>query len=558
MEEHFRKIVEDTDRRVQRAFRVQIEDPENPDFGGFFDEQNIIQVKYTIYKITPMIAAYVCPESKFYQKSALIPRILSGLSYVERNQHSNGLFDYVLCNFNSAPDTAFCMKKLIPCYEYLAVHKKGLEEERIFLSLERILKKGADGILGGGFHTPNHRWAITSILLWCSRVFNREDLKQAAKRYLQEGIDCNEDGEYSEKSAGNYNRINNDAMILIAKECKDDSYEQYAIRNLHMMLTYLSMDGSIFTANSTRYDKDHLVYPKDYYLQYLYLGLKYNISEFLAMASEIFDVILEKQITAPDILMQFLNYPQYRYATWKSERLSHNFSCIYQDSGVARVRRETYEYTAMAKKPSFFYFSTGKIRLELRLCGSFYEHRSFCAEEIKRESDKTLVLSQTMKGWYYLPFNEPPKTSNWWKMDLFSRPKLTGSEYDMRIEVAITEIEQGVKLVIRMSGISGAPFRLVFALSGMTELSGSSFVLPIHGGEQLIAADGMITATNGEETLEFGPGFGKHKLLEAKEYAQQPAAAQATVYFTDFTEFEHTILIRTKNVMKEIDGENRI
>ena len=41
-------------------------------------------------------------------------------------------------------------------------------------------------------------------------------------------------------------------MILIASELKDDTYEQYAVRNLTMMLTYLEPDGSIFTANSTR------------------------------------------------------------------------------------------------------------------------------------------------------------------------------------------------------------------------------------------------------------------------------------------------------------------
>ncbi len=331
METHYKKIVEDTDKRVQKALRIQIQELSNPDDGGFPDEYGVIQAKYAIYRVVPMISAYYCMESCFYQKKSLISRILSALKFVERCQHSNGLFDYVLCNFNSAPDTAFCMKKLIPCYEYLVLHKNGEQEEQIFSIIERILKQGAKGLCAGGFHTPNHRWAITSILLWCARVFQQEDLKTVAKQYLQEGIDCNEDGEYSEKSAGNYNRINNDAMILIASELKDDTYEQYAVRNLTMMLTYLEPDGSIFTANSTRYDKDYLVYPKDYYLQYLYLGMKYKNEKFLAMASYIFELIVEKQITAPDNLIQFLNHPEYRTFICENTTFSHNFFCLYQD-----------------------------------------------------------------------------------------------------------------------------------------------------------------------------------------------------------------------------------
>ena len=46
-------------------------------------------------------------------------RILSGLSFVERNQHEDGLFDLIKCNFHSAPDTGFNLKELLPCLYYL-------------------------------------------------------------------------------------------------------------------------------------------------------------------------------------------------------------------------------------------------------------------------------------------------------------------------------------------------------------------------------------------------------------------------------------------------------
>ena len=68
---------------------------------------------------------------------------------------------------------------------------------------------------------------------------------------LKEGNDCNEDGEYAERSAGNYNRINNDAMIMLAVATGDESYYAPVLRNLEMMLTYIDPDDSIFTNNST-------------------------------------------------------------------------------------------------------------------------------------------------------------------------------------------------------------------------------------------------------------------------------------------------------------------
>ena len=35
------------------------------------------------------------------------------------------MFDYITCNFFSAPDTAFCIKKLLPIYQYLKGRQEG-------------------------------------------------------------------------------------------------------------------------------------------------------------------------------------------------------------------------------------------------------------------------------------------------------------------------------------------------------------------------------------------------------------------------------------------------
>ena len=45
------------------------------------------------------------------------------------------------------------------------------------------------------------------------RFFGKDEYAKGAESYLAEGIDCNEDGEYAERSAAIYNCVNNNAMI---------------------------------------------------------------------------------------------------------------------------------------------------------------------------------------------------------------------------------------------------------------------------------------------------------------------------------------------------------
>ena len=161
----------------------------------------------------------------------------------------------------------------------------------------------------GGFHTPNHRWAIASNLMECFDIFGEERWRARAQEYLAEGIDNNEYGEYAERSAGNYNRVNNDAMITLAKRTGDHQYYEYAVKNLRMMLNYVEPDGTMFTNNSTRQDRGVKVLPRNYYLEYLEMGDMFGIPEFLDMANFIIDSALAHGRRTPDVLMHLMAEP---------------------------------------------------------------------------------------------------------------------------------------------------------------------------------------------------------------------------------------------------------
>lgn len=543
MERHYGRILRDTEERVVRALRRQVLDGGSPRYGGFADDTGIVQAKYAIYRVAPMVAAYCCGDSVFYRDGAVLERIMLGLDYIRRVQHGNGLFDYVTCNFFSAPDTAFCVKKLLPVYEYL-LGKDGRSagEQGILERVEEIVRKGAEGILEGGFHTPNHRWAIASVLMCCGKLFGDRRMADAAGEYLKEGIDCNGDGEFSEKSAGNYNRINNDAMIMLARATGDDAYEEYAVRNLRMMLCYMEPDGSVFTANSTRFDKDLLVYPKDYYMEYLFMGMKYGIPEFLQMCNRIMGIVEEKGITAPDFLIWFMLYPECRRFEYGEGFGEKDYRVFYRESGIARGRRGRFTYTVMRGKSNFFYLHNGSMKVEMKVCGSFCEHRAFRGEEMECVGEGEYHLRQVMRGWYYLPFGQAPDTSDWWKMDNASRPMKWGP--DMEIDVWVREVEDGVDVRVRTAGVEGAPWRVELAFAGAELLEGAHFDMPLSGSEVVVVKDGDVSVGNRRDALTVGPCFGAHHFTEGKEDSEGKTPGAATLYLTDYTAFDHVIHIR--------------
>lgn len=417
MRKHYLRTLSDTEIRAEHALKTQNLQEGSPYYGAVVMPNGVYMAKHTLYCLGYLAGCYCCPDSKYYHDETVLRRMLLALDYVDSQQHDNGLFDYITCNFFSAPDTAFCIGIILPAYRYLRGLDNRTEGEAILMDrLGRIIHAGGRGLLEGGFHTPNHRWAIAALLAQCGKLFNEPDLTQAAFQYLNEGIDCNADGEYSEKSAGNYNGVNNQAMLFLAEALDDDSYEQHVIRNLRMMLTYWEPDDSIFTANSTRFDKDRLVYPDGYYFFYLYLGVKYSIPEFIAMANYAFDIVFRKNLLSPDYLTRFLLHPE--LAAYETDLCAAptEYKAYYADSGIARVRRGRYTYTVMKDKSNFLWVHNGSIKLAVKIGGSFCEHRAFKAETMEMDENGAFHLHQTMRAGTICPSRKspPPRTGGRW------------------------------------------------------------------------------------------------------------------------------------------------
>lgn len=543
MKKHYEQIVRDSVSRVERSLRVQVMDPNDPAYGAFRNPEYVTEPKWTIYRLTTMCAVYLNRDTGFYHDSALFERIMLGFAYIVRMQREDGTFDLVNCNFHAAPDTAFCVKRLMPLFRYLEAHRFDDQTETLYETVRGIIKRGAEGMARGGFHTPNHRWAIASNLMECFDIFGEERWRARAQEYLAEGIDNNEYGEYAERSAGNYNRVNNDAMITLAKRTGDHQYYEYAVKNLRMMLNYIEPDGTMFTNNSTRQDRGVKVLPRNYYLEYLEMGDMFGIPEFLDMANFIIDSALAHGHRTPDVLMHLMAEPHLIDIEHEGCGVPAQYQQFYAESGIARMRRGDWSYSVVEGCPGFFYFQRGALACGLKIGVGFFEHRAFQGGALRR-TENGYILEQTMHGWYYEPNGKAGDTTDWWKMDNAARAKQAGP--DLHLCVEIVEQEDGVDLTVTADGIDRALPRFEIAFDAPCTVEGDGFFLQGEPGKQMIAKSGMVKVSRGGDCIEVGPAFAGHHYVGGKFGSAAPSGTHFTVYFTDTTCFARTISFRAR------------
>lgn len=540
MIEHYKKIVRQCEKTTEWFIKNQILDKTSHNYGGVVAEDELVQPKSTIYALTTALSLYYTKRSSYFQNAELFKKITLAINYVKSQQREDGTFDYINCNFYAAPDTAFCIRMLISSYKLLLNHS-GDKSLSLKAEIYEIIKKAAYGIVKGGFHTPNHRWAIASVLMACYNIAGEEQFKNTAQEYLSEGIDCNEYGEYAERSAGGYNGVNNDAMIMLYEETGDESYLEHVNKNLNMMFTYLEPDGSIFTSNSTRQDRGRKVYPTNYYFQYLYMAYKTNNPDFAAAANKIMEDVSDLGLTAPDNLSLLMLSPELIEYEASGSKYPDNFKKYYRESGIVRVRRKDISYSILENSGRFLYFQAGALAMHMRIGATYFDQREFKVQKLE-ETEKGYVLSYNAQGWYYKPFKEKLDTSDWWQMDHSKREKIYGPNLD--IVVTLEEIDEGIKVNIKTDGCDKVPLKIEMCFNEGGIVKSEGFICEGTAGGAITALSGNLKVTKGLDTIEVGPAFGKHNLVKGYAGGEARSRNHFTVYFTDFTNFDHTIVIK--------------
>lgn len=547
MKRYYKFLVKSADKKVENFIVNQVMDTNKPDYGSI--SQPYIDVRQNIFMCSTATAAYFNPQSCYYHSSLLRDRLSLALDFIAKYQRDDGSFDLCSCNFKSTPDTAFDMKRMTYAYNLIKKYDTDGRFSKIAAKMYAIICFAANALITGGFHTPNHRWGIAAALAASSNIIKDEQLAQRCRNRLQEyfvePIDSTEDGEYSERSSGNYNAVVNTAMIMLHEELKDESFLKYVDKNLNMMLMMFDADGTIFTENSLRQDKGKREYPIKYFYQFLYMAHKSkdNAEAFSSAAHKIVADAMERRDYSIDCLHLLMLYDWMSDIKLRPSGFPYEYNKYFPYSGLARVKKGNITYSLLENDSKFLFFQNDNIRLGMKIGISYFQHRNFKAHSIAHNGN-TYIMKFRADGWYYLPFKEKPATSDWWQMDNSKRETYTNSYTEIIVEVV--DIDDGIEVEIKTNGIDRIPLRVEISLPADGKIYSDNFVLQAKGGGSMILKNGEIKYVKDNNMLRIGGGFGSHEFIKGGYSGDSGSDMSYMVYLTEYTNFDHKITFRTK------------
>ena len=556
MKRYIDYLIRSEEHRVDEMLFLQIKDKNDLCYGLM--RGDVIEAKPTIYMMATALALYLNSRSRYYKSEKLMEALQLAADGVARVQRKSGYIDYPCCNFFSAPDTSFCYKRLNDGYRLMKKYQDVADTTILQKKYLAIMRMAAEAIRDGGFHTPNHRWGICAALMQAAKLFadDTEFAKSLMDRtvlYLQEGIDGNSEGEYAERSTGNYNAVVNNAMMAMYQCSKDVKYLGYVERNLNMMMYYIEPNDMVFTQNSTRQDQGKEIFMDKYLYQYLY-WLAYDGTDgfikltpeeharFDGAAHQIIKGCAETGRQAPNCLHLLMIYDKTLDYTFENCGFLKTYHKLFKEAGVLRVKKENYSYTVMKNRSAFLYFNVNGLEAFLKIGESYCEIRNFVPDEMDVQEGKT-VLSHTARGWYYLPWKEKQNTSDWWQMDHKKRDLMITS--DLHTQVVITELADGLEISVDTDGLERLPLRMELCVPSQTTLENDHFCMETVAGKSMVLSDDYVTMTKGLTSIEFGPGACEHH-FKGHYSGEEVNADGYTIYCNTYTPTKRVYTLKVK------------
>ena len=520
-------------------------------------------------RLLEIIALWLCPQSRYFAHSEIPSRAKRTFAYLRREQRPSGNIDLWDCNFDSAPDSGFFLWDLVPIYRLLekipadfpadmADAANSLKNE-----VKDIILLVLEGLLNGGFHTANHRWVMASSLAAGYKLTGNSAYLDKANQYLAEGIDCNDDGEYSERSAI-YNAVNNQAMIALFEELGDRKYLEFVQRNLHMMVCFFEADGSLFTGNSTRQDRGKKMYAGRYLYQYLYIAHHMKDEEAARIAAYIASFYIKtRQRPGPDCFAFLTLHPEidlsgqifktaFNDARGAVARLP-DYNRYFKSSGIARNKKGGFSFSLVHNNPAWLGFNSGTLGGCCRISLGYFSYGNVKIDNLET-IENGYKFSFEAVGYYFEPLENPTGDLVNFRAENHSvrrlqHPNKSGLEITVRYNDGNTPSEAtgvasgGIDLDFTSSGINGVHYCFEFILPALIPVSGDHFALIPKPGDYILLKDGNVTLRDADSGFTIRGGFASTELFATSRNGVERSAEGFTVYMNATTPFSKTVSI---------------
>lgn len=553
MKNHFSFYLNNLKYSVERVLRVQCMDPSSPLYGTIEDlykEMNGAHCAMTAAR--QLIDGCYVSGSYYEGNTECLERAALAIRYAISLIHEDGTLDLHETNFHDASETAFAVQTIAPSY-LLMRSKMGdsaVEKEVSDLLMEFFMRS-ADGIINGGFHTPNHRWAHSAALALLNEITGRKDCLDRMQQFLNEGIDCNEDGEYTERSSGGYNIVCNRAFIFLSFIRKDPSYLECVKRNLRMVLKYVEPDNTINTMNSTRQDFGKAPDWKIYYSCYLYMALAAGDREFAGIAQKMLE---ESDVFYNNEENRQVAYFDFMPLVLMDERLSKalqemdavmpdmNHETLFPASGIMRYRKDKFSMTLLENQPCFAKLQYQNHTVFLRMSGCFYAKGQFVAETLEK-AGTGYVMTYRRRWGYKSPLPEKQDTADWRKMDHSRRADV--KMQDFGYDVTVTPVEDGAEIDIATIGVECVPVKLEILLQPNERYETDDVTFIGHEGDYVYQkCDSSMYRYRDYHTLYISGGSCEHTNGEAMRGSLFGKSDAFTVAVTAFTPVKKKLCLR--------------
>jgi len=537
-----RGLVAANDDRIPGLLARQERRPGHRWLGGMLNEYGLHTPHGAQGLIIPLVAAACAPGGRYFGSAELVEPLRLAIRALLSAQYEDGTVDLYATNFRSPPDTAFFLEGICPATALLRASPspayRALAEE-----LGRFVVRGADGLVTGGVHTPNHRWVVCAALALANSLYPNPRYVARIDAWLAEGIDLDPDGQYTEKSTTVYSPIVDRALVFVARLLNRPALLEPVRKNLEMTLYYIHPDGEVVTEASRRQDRYQRGSMARYYYSYRHLALIDGNGRFAAMARQI-ERTAAGQISE---LLSFLNEPEFWRPLPPSAPLPTDYAREFAFSQLARIRRGAASGTILAGNTTLFSFRRGEAALEaVRLSSAFFGKGQFTADSLTVK-DGRYVLRQELEGPYFQPLS-PAQIADGEHTKMAPNGTLANTGRAIRarsnicrLEAVVTVTEQAgrFELEFSLTGTDAVPVAIELAFRRGGALEGVEAVPGVADAHLLRSGTGRYRL--GNDVIEFGPGQVEHTYTQIR--GALPKWDGQSVYLTGLTPFRARLKI---------------
>jgi len=539
---HYATSLRAAELRLDHTLHCQQRDPSQRDYGGYAPpDQGYVEPAHSADRASELLTLYLNPDSAHCGSPALLEGAHLYLEHLLGAQHPDGTIDLRCTNFHCSSTIAFTIHHFGYMWRLLEGRADLTAPESAVRDLARTyIEAGAEGMLNGGFHTPNHRWVLVSALSLLHRILKDDRLRQEAERYLAEGIDSDEFGEYTERSVGVYNIAVNRSLLITAAELERPDLLEYVAANLDSVLRYWEPDDTLYTLSSRRQDYGTEVLPLAYYDSYLLAGLRLDNPEYLHLANRIHDLALDRGRPV-DALLLFMSQPELRHQTLKTRAPSLSCHQFNTRSGLVRIRQGDRSLSLLAGNTRFLKYQVGANSVYLRCATTFFGDKGrFVADRIEPVQGG-YRLHYACEWGYKRPLAGPPASSLWEDLDHASRANAQMQQLDLTVEVRWQEGE--AVLDLSAHGTEGVLLKLEFIFKPGGMLSSQGLQVPgLEDGYALHRAS-SASYSLGNDRITIGEGMAEHGYTRTMRGSEDPVPGAFTVYMTGYTPVTRQIRI---------------